>query len=138
MPLSRNLGALTSWNPLGLSRPVMGLIYLFLLFHIHFPICVKLLPSFLQLVVLEDCKFCQNRLSNYIYTCVLKRCTISKVEIALVNSVRYVAEFVTCVVVYLHCTGRVMLQTTNCLLRKVIAFISHYITTSQLLKVGES
>jgi len=26
--LSRNLGALTSWNPLGLSRPVMGLLYL--------------------------------------------------------------------------------------------------------------
>ena len=31
VPLSRNLGALTSWNPLGLSRPVMGLLYLFLL-----------------------------------------------------------------------------------------------------------
>ena len=30
VPLSRNLGALTSWNPLGLSRPVMGLIYLYL------------------------------------------------------------------------------------------------------------
>ena len=28
MPLSRNLGALNSWNPLGLSRPKMGLIYL--------------------------------------------------------------------------------------------------------------
>jgi len=28
VPLSRNLGALTSWNPLGLIRPVMGLIYL--------------------------------------------------------------------------------------------------------------
>ena len=26
VPLSRNLGALTSWNPLGLSRPVMGLL----------------------------------------------------------------------------------------------------------------
>ena len=30
VPLSRNLGALTSWNPLGLSRPVMGLLYLYL------------------------------------------------------------------------------------------------------------
>jgi len=30
MPLSRNLGNLTSWNPLGPSRPVMGLLYLFL------------------------------------------------------------------------------------------------------------
>jgi hypothetical protein len=28
--LSRNLGASTSWNPLGLSRPVMGLLYLYL------------------------------------------------------------------------------------------------------------
>jgi len=31
VPLSRNLGTLTSWNPLGLSRPVMGLLYLYLL-----------------------------------------------------------------------------------------------------------
>jgi len=31
VPLSRNLGTLTSWNPLGLSRPVMGLIYIYLL-----------------------------------------------------------------------------------------------------------
>ena len=29
MPLSRNLGTLTSWNPLGHSGPVTGLIYLF-------------------------------------------------------------------------------------------------------------
>jgi hypothetical protein len=29
--LSWNLGASTSWNPLGLSRPVMGLLYLFFL-----------------------------------------------------------------------------------------------------------
>ena len=28
MPLSRNLGTLTSWNPLGHSRPVTGLLYL--------------------------------------------------------------------------------------------------------------
>ena len=27
--LSQNLGASTSWNPLGLSRPVMGLLYLY-------------------------------------------------------------------------------------------------------------
>jgi len=31
VPLSRNVGTLTSWNPLGLSRPVMGLFYLYLL-----------------------------------------------------------------------------------------------------------
>jgi len=30
VPLSRNLGTLTSWKPLGLSRPVMGLLYLYL------------------------------------------------------------------------------------------------------------
>jgi len=30
VPLSRNQGTLTSWNPLGLSRPVMGLPYLYL------------------------------------------------------------------------------------------------------------
>jgi len=28
--LSQNLGTLTSWNPLGHCRPVMGLIYLYL------------------------------------------------------------------------------------------------------------
>ena len=28
VPFSRNLGSLFSWNPLGLSRPVMGLLYL--------------------------------------------------------------------------------------------------------------
>jgi len=31
--LSRNLGALNSWNPLGLSRPVMGLLLLHALLH---------------------------------------------------------------------------------------------------------
>jgi len=30
VPLSRNLGTLTTWNPLGLSRPVMGFLYLYL------------------------------------------------------------------------------------------------------------
>jgi len=30
VPLSWNLGTVTSWNPLGLSRPVMGLLYLLL------------------------------------------------------------------------------------------------------------
>jgi len=29
VPLSRNLGTLTSWNPLGLSRPAMELLYLY-------------------------------------------------------------------------------------------------------------
>jgi len=30
VPLSRNLGTLTSWNPLSLSMPVMGLLHLYL------------------------------------------------------------------------------------------------------------
>jgi len=33
--LSRNLGALTSWNPLGLSKPVMGLLYLYIHVYIY-------------------------------------------------------------------------------------------------------
>jgi hypothetical protein len=32
--LSRNLGASTSWNPVGLSRPVMGLLYLLFFFYL--------------------------------------------------------------------------------------------------------
>ena len=39
MPLSRNLGTLTSWNPLGTSGPVTGLLYLFLT-----PNCLRSLP----------------------------------------------------------------------------------------------
>ena len=35
MPLSRNLGTLTSWNPLGLSGPVMGLLYLYLFTYLN-------------------------------------------------------------------------------------------------------
>jgi hypothetical protein len=30
VPMSRNLGALTSWNPVALFRPVMGQLYLYL------------------------------------------------------------------------------------------------------------
>jgi hypothetical protein len=37
VPLSLNLGTLTSWNPLGLSRPVMGL--LFLMAQVNAPFC---------------------------------------------------------------------------------------------------
>jgi hypothetical protein len=29
VPMSRNLGALSSWNPVGLFRPVMGQLYLY-------------------------------------------------------------------------------------------------------------
>ena len=44
VPLSWNLGTLTSWNPLGLSRPVTGLLYLFALLcmtvHIYYIISI--------------------------------------------------------------------------------------------------
>ena len=36
VPLSRNLGTLTSWNPLGPSGPVTGMLYLFYLFTMVF------------------------------------------------------------------------------------------------------
>jgi len=35
VPLSLNLGTLTSWNPLGHSRPVMGLLYLYIYIYIY-------------------------------------------------------------------------------------------------------
>jgi len=38
VPLSRNLGNLTSWNPLGLSRPVMGLLCRYLIYSPFFPL----------------------------------------------------------------------------------------------------
>ena len=41
MPLSRNLETLTSWNPLGMSRPVTGLLYLY-------PIIVQFLEQTLH------------------------------------------------------------------------------------------
>jgi hypothetical protein len=43
--LSRNLGASTSWNPLGLSRPAMGLLYLLLKYEQEFK---TVLPAEMQ------------------------------------------------------------------------------------------
>jgi hypothetical protein len=34
VPMSRNLGALTSWNPVGLFRPVRGQLYLYLFMNV--------------------------------------------------------------------------------------------------------
>ena len=50
VPLSRNLGALTSWNPLGLSRPVMGLLYLFFTCNIYVKRCIFNLINFNQVL----------------------------------------------------------------------------------------
>jgi hypothetical protein len=48
VPLSRNLGTLTSWNPLGLSRPVMGMIYLY---HYSKPELCGLTFSYVLLII---------------------------------------------------------------------------------------
>jgi hypothetical protein len=48
VPMSRNLGTLISWNPVGLFRPVMGQLYLILLHPIQTPLSnllVFLIPS---------------------------------------------------------------------------------------------
>ena len=39
VPLSRNMGVLTSWNPVGHSRPVMGLLYLYFYLYTHINDC---------------------------------------------------------------------------------------------------
>jgi len=55
VPLSRNLGTLTSWSPLGLSRPVMGLLYLYLIRQ-HFidtQSAAKYTSSIVQKILLE-------------------------------------------------------------------------------------
>jgi len=52
--LSWNLGSSTSWNPLGLSRPVMGLLYLYLLCKSHSvidPLCSNHSPH----ILLQNC-----------------------------------------------------------------------------------
>ena len=41
MPLLCNVGTLTSWNPLGLSGPAMGLLYLFY-WHVIIPCCLHI------------------------------------------------------------------------------------------------
>jgi len=39
VPLLRILGTLTSWKPLGLSRPATGLLYLYLYLTLYIPLC---------------------------------------------------------------------------------------------------
>ena len=46
MPLSWHLGTLTSWNPLGHSRPVTGLLYLYLFINFRTGSGLKALKSF--------------------------------------------------------------------------------------------
>jgi len=46
--LSCNLGASTSWKPQGLSRPVMGFLYLFTVLHSHMVVTINLICSMVQ------------------------------------------------------------------------------------------
>jgi hypothetical protein len=60
VPLSWNLGTLTSWNPLGHSRPLTGLLYLYLLKYVHVylqltPPCKTLLVKCIWLDTETDC-----------------------------------------------------------------------------------
>jgi len=50
VPLSRNLGTLTSWNPLGHSRPVMGLLYLYILEKFLIAQILKECPAFYSIL----------------------------------------------------------------------------------------
>jgi hypothetical protein len=64
--LSRNLGASTSWNPKGLSRPVMGLLYLFLSTNVTVSVRTKL-TLHRQLFVKSFCnKFRENPTSGLV------------------------------------------------------------------------
>jgi hypothetical protein len=45
VPLSRNLITLTSWNPLGHSRPVMGLLFICIILYYFLPSGDYLWPS---------------------------------------------------------------------------------------------
>jgi len=51
VPLSCNLGALTSWNPLGHSRPVTGLLYLY-----HYHIQIKKETLDVEIIIFDAIK----------------------------------------------------------------------------------
>jgi len=73
VPLSRNLGTLTSWNPLGLSRPLMGLIYLFTFLQITYQVvcvCVCVSVCFLTRGVAKFMGWLKNDWSRKLPCCV--------------------------------------------------------------------
>jgi len=91
VPLSWNLGTLTSWNPLGHSRPVMELLYFFLIHRKY---------SFTSTWIGTGCFFhhAWNHLFNFIVPwifykqnclwCVFHFCTITKRKV-LLNTAKY-------------------------------------------------
>ena len=69
------LGTLTSWNPLGLSRPLMGLLYLYLYLYLYCATPVSVLSavaqqdvkmaSFMLIVPLRTLKVAMGKLNTY-------------------------------------------------------------------------
>jgi len=68
-PLSWNLGASTSWNPQGLSRPIMGLLYLYSRQNINGCKLVLVQAHYHTVLISQHCKF---MLVNFIYSRILK------------------------------------------------------------------
>jgi hypothetical protein len=64
VPLSRNLGTLTSWNPLGHSRSVTGLLYLYL--YLYHKLLVFLSSPFSYFA--SNCN--SFKCYNILYTCI--------------------------------------------------------------------
>ena len=69
VPLSRNVGTLTSWKSLGLSRPVMGLLYLFYTYththtHTHTHIYIYICIVHLLVWIICSTQFCNNSKMN--------------------------------------------------------------------------
>jgi hypothetical protein len=63
--LSRNLGASTTWNPRGLSRPVMGLLYLYLYrcyWHIYYG-SINAVGIYIAIPVPKKCKVQNSKLT---------------------------------------------------------------------------
>jgi hypothetical protein len=80
VPMSRNLGALTSWNPVGLFRPVMGLFTFLCLINVHLLVkrnfdVMKMRGTTIKTVVRvtchitrsgSECTFCYKINSNHV------------------------------------------------------------------------
>jgi len=81
VPLSRNLGTLTSWNPLGLSRPAMGMIYLAFR---------KICSSFREVgygsSVVQSVAWLERQLSRFVHSV--------KAAISTYNKTLFVIEFI--------------------------------------------
>ena len=78
VPMSRNLGALTSWNRVGLFRPAMGQLYLYLFINVSVRIRMTLIVGRTNLNELVRTKkivrnFCKSRESNPMHECKTKK-----------------------------------------------------------------